>query len=140
MLGLTAQNICYQATARPGRFQSGFVYTSSGSISKQHYITLTGSPHLTERNMISLFSLANQIVSYPQLLLSHSTMSFSLCCFHRGLYLLLSCKATQLKVKLKLFMKSLCLISLLAQYLAKILEAYYYMICGWRFSSVSVTV
>lgn len=100
------QNICYQATARPVPLQSGFVYTPSGSISQQHYITLTGSPHLTERNMIGLFSPANQNVSYPQLFLSHSTMSFSLCCIHWELYLL-SCKATQLKLKLRLSMKKL---------------------------------
>lgn len=46
---LPAQNICYQATVRPVPFQSGVVYTPSGSISQQHYITLTGFPHLFEK-------------------------------------------------------------------------------------------
>lgn len=59
---LPAQNICYQATARPVPLQS-VVYTPSGSISQQHCITLTDSPHLTESNMICLFSPANQNVS-----------------------------------------------------------------------------
>lgn len=130
------QNICYQATARPVPLQSGFVYTPSGSISQQHYITLTGSPHLTERNMIGLFSPANQNASYPQLFLRHSTMSFSLCCIQWELHWL-SCKAAQVKLKLRLSMKKLT--RLLAQPLAKIPEAYYYMSCGWRFRSVPVT-
>lgn len=75
--GRPAQNICYQATVRPVPLQNGFVYTPSGSISQQHCITLTGFPHLTERNLIRLPSPANQNVSYPHTIVfpfSHSTV------------------------------------------------------------------
>lgn len=60
---------------RPVPLHSSFVYTPSGSISQQHCITLTGSPHLSERNMIGLLSPVSQIASNPQLLPSHSTLA-----------------------------------------------------------------
>ncbi len=68
-----------------------YVYTPSGSITQQHYITLAGFPHLTERNMISLFSPANQKVSYPRttafLSATRQFLSFFVCCIHRELFL-----------------------------------------------------
>lgn len=78
LLGLPAQNICYQATVRPAPLQTGIVYTPSGFISQQHYISLAGFPHLTERNLISLpVSYSHTMVfSSPPLnsfLLSQST-------------------------------------------------------------------
>lgn len=129
--GLPAQNICYQATARPVPLQSGVVYTPSGSISQQHCITLTGFPHLTERNLIGLFSPANQNVSYPHttafLSATQQFPSVFVCCSRWPF------RATKLKLRRRLFMKKLCLTWLSAQPLAKnIPEAYSYMICQVR--------
>lgn len=110
LLGLPAQNICYQATVRPVPLRSGVVYTPSGSISQQHCITLTGFPHLTERNMIGLFSPANQHVSYPHTIAFPSAtqqfISVFVCCTCSELFLLTSSfRAAKLKLRLRLFMK-----------------------------------
>lgn len=108
--GYPAQNIVTRQRL-PFPLESGVVYTPSGSISQQHYITLTGFPHLTERNMISLFSPANQNVSYPRSFsLSHSTVSFGLCllCSQRAV-LTQSFESNKTETEAKSVYEKLCL-------------------------------
>lgn len=104
---------CYQATVRPVPLQSGVVYTPSGSVSQQHCISLAGFPHRTERNLICLFSPANQNVSYSHTIVFSQPLNSFLRSLSAvfTLFSLFSLRATKLKPRLRLFMKCLTWLS-----------------------------